>query len=138
MKALAALAKFLGKYDIWLDMIKRFQLKWSSDNKSIKTFKSLFDIENHGNNFDMMIKWIRDVLPILPKDYQNIILFNILTGLRPQEAQRAIWLIKTKEKEYIDIDKGIAKHYLYPDIFLRQTKNVYISIINDDILKIAS
>ncbi len=137
MKALAALSKFLGKYDVWVDMIKKFQLKWSSNNKSIEVFKLIFNVDNQGNNLDMMLKWTREVISILPTDYQNIILFNTLTGLRPEEAQKAIWLIKTKENEYIDKDRGIARHYLYPHDFLRQTKNAYISIINEDIIKIA-
>jgi intergrase/recombinase len=137
MKALAALSKFLGKYDEWLKIIKKFQLKWSSGNNSIKAFKSIFDFENQGNNLYIMLKWVREVRNILPKDYENITLFNALTGLRPEEAQRAIWLIKNKENEYIDRDRGLAKHYLYPEVFLRQTKNAYISIINEEILKIA-
>jgi intergrase/recombinase len=70
-------------------------------------------------------------------DYQNIILFNTLTGLRPEEAQKAIHLIKTKEWEYIDEERGILKHYQFPETFLRQTKNAYLSIINDEIIEIA-
>jgi len=64
-------------------------------------------------------------------------LFNTLTGLRPNEAQKSNHIIKSKEEEYIDKDKGILKHYQFPEIFLRQTKNAYISIINQDILEIA-
>jgi hypothetical protein len=59
MKALAALSKFLGKYDTWVEMINKFQLKWPSNNKSIQVLKSIFDMENQGNNLDMMLKWIR-------------------------------------------------------------------------------
>lgn len=83
MKALAALSKFLGKYDRWLEIVDKFQLKWSSGNKSIEVFRSIFDVENQGNNISIMVKWSRDTLQILPRDYQNIILFNTLTGLRP-------------------------------------------------------
>ncbi len=37
MKALASLSKYLGRYDDWLDIIKRHQLKWSSAaNNSMK------------------------------------------------------------------------------------------------------
>jgi len=74
---------------------------------------------------------------VLPPDYQNTILFTTLTGLRPNEAQKSLWLIKTKGNEYVDKDRGILKHYQYPEIFLRQTKNAYVSIINEDILQIA-
>jgi hypothetical protein len=137
MKALASLSKFVGKYDQWLDIIKKYQLKWAESNKSIKVFKSIFDSESNGENLDNMIIRIKKVSEILPLEYKNVLLFNTLTGLRPSEAQKAIYLIKTKEKEYVDKDKGVLKHYQFPEQFLRQTKNVYISIINDDILNIA-
>ncbi|MDQ3084925.1 MAG: hypothetical protein M3Q77_08950, partial [Thermoproteota archaeon] len=135
MKALASLSKYMGCYDKWKEIVQRYQLKWSDSNKSIKVFNAIF--QNEGNNFPSMLKWIKDVVAVLPKDYQNIILFNTFTGLRPDEAQKAIHLIKTKESEYIDKDRGILKHYQFPDTFLRQTKNAYLSIINDDIVEIA-
>ena len=125
----------MGCYDIWKEIVQRYQLKWSDSNKSIKVFNAIF--QGEGNNYSSMLKWIKDVVAVLPKDYQNIILFNTLTGLRPDEAQKAIWFIKTKESEYVDKDKGILKHYQFPEMFLRQTKNAYLSLINDDILEIA-
>ncbi len=60
-----------------------------------------------------------------------------MTGLRPDEAQKALCLIKTQNQEYIDNEKGILEHYQYPDIFLRQTKNAYISIVTKEMLEIA-
>jgi len=135
MKALASLSKFMGMYDVWKDIVQRYQLKWSDSNKSIKVFNSIF--QNEGNTYSSMLEWIKDTASVLPKDYQNIILFTTLTGLRPDEAQKAIWLIKTKESEYVDKDRGFLKHYQFPSIFLRQTKNAYVSIINDRIIEIA-
>jgi hypothetical protein len=60
-KALASLSKFLGKYDQWLDNIKKYQLKWAEPNKSIKVFKSIFDSENNGESLDKMIVWIKEL-----------------------------------------------------------------------------
>ncbi len=100
-------------------------------------FRSIFDSEGEGKNLDSMVMWIRDVSATLPAEYKNILMFNTLTGLLPDEALKAIHLVKTKEKEYIDIDRMILKHYQFPNTFLRQTKNAYISIVNRDILKMA-
>jgi hypothetical protein len=135
MKALASLSKYMGCYDIWKEIVQRYQLKRSDSNKSIKVFNAIF--QGEGNNYSSILKWIKDVIAVLPKEYQNIILFNTLSGLRPDEAQKAIHLIKTKEFEYIDKDRGILKHYQFPETFLRQTKNAYLSIISDDMIKIA-
>ena len=135
MKAIAALSKFSGVYDKWLTIIKRYNLNGSKGNESLTTFKSIFD--ENGNNLKSMIDWIRNVSQVLPFEYKNILLFNTLTGLRPDEAQNAIWLIKTKESDYVDNNRGILKHYQFPSIFLRQTKNTYVSIISDHLLEIA-
>jgi hypothetical protein len=99
MKALASLAKFTGRYDEWLDMVRRYRLKWSSPDKSIKAFRSIFESESEGKSLDSMVGWIRDVSASLPLEYRNVLLFNTLTGLRPDEAQKAIHLIKTMENE---------------------------------------
>jgi len=98
MKSLASLAKFQGRYDEWLDIVKRFQLKWSNQNKSFKTFQSIIESESRGNNLELMIKWVTDVSSILPLEYKNVLFFNTLTGLRLNEAQQAINLIKSKRK----------------------------------------
>jgi hypothetical protein len=129
MKALASLSKFVGEYDIWKNIVERYQLKWSDSNKGINVFNAIF--QNEGNNYSLMLTGIKDVTSFLPKDYQNIILFNSLTGLRPDEAQKAIWLIKTDEGDYIDKERKILKHYQFPSIFLRQTKNAYFSVLKE-------
>src|SRR3954470_6563341 len=104
MKALASLSKFLGKYDLWLDIVKKYHLKWAESNKSVKVFKSIFDSESNGESIDKMIDWIKEVSKIQSSEYKNVLLFNTLTGLRPDETQKVIYLIKTREKEYVDKD----------------------------------
>jgi hypothetical protein len=135
MKALASLSKFIGEYDVWKNIVQKYQLKWSDSNKNIKTFNAIF--QNEGNTYSSMLGWIKNVISVLPKEHQNIILFNTLTGLRPDEAQKAIWLIKNNECDYVDKDRGILKHYQFPTLFLRQTKNAYVSVITDHIVEIA-
>ena len=48
-----------------------------------------------------MMEWIKTSISELPKEVGHILLFNTLTGLRPEEAQKAIYLIKTKRDEYV-------------------------------------
>ena len=82
----------------------------------MKTFKSIFDIENHGKNLEAMIKWIKNASMVLPRQYKNILLFNTFTGLRPNEAQKALYLLKTSENQYVDKERMLLKHYQFPDI----------------------
>ena len=106
MKALASLSKFLGRYDEWLDIVKKYQLKWSKPGRSVNVFKSIVESQSQGNDLESMIKWIKDVSAVLPPEYKNILLFNTLTGLRPDEAQKSIWLIKTTKKEFYLDERG--------------------------------
>ncbi len=135
MKALASLSKYLGCYDEWRKIIHRYQLKWSDSNKSLNVFKEIF--QGDGKGYTHMIDWLKEALDKLPKEYGSILLFNTLTGLRPEEAQKSLYLIKTKKNEYIDHDRGILKHYQFPGIFFRSTKKAYVSIVNDKILELA-
>ncbi len=103
MKALASLSKFLGKYDEWLEIVRKYQLKWSKSGRSVTVFKNIFDNERGGEkrgnkNIQSMIKWIKEVSTMLPQEYKNVLLFNTLTGLRPDEAQKATIFIKQNGK----------------------------------------
>ncbi len=135
MNSLAALSKFFGSYDTWLALSKKYNLEWSNGNGALNTFKKIFD--QNGVDIRSMIDWIRKVSAVLPEKYQNVLLFNTLTGLRPDESQKVIWLIKTRESEYVDKERGILKHYQFPSIFLRQTKNAYVTVLADQIIEIA-
>jgi intergrase/recombinase len=138
MRALSTLSKYIGQYDEWMKIIKKYQLRWKNENyNSLNTFKNIFGIEGGGDQgLPHMMKWIKASINQLPKEVGNILLFNTLTGLRPEESQKAIYLIKTRGNEYINKNRGLLLHYLYPNIFFRTTKKCYISIINDEILEI--
>jgi hypothetical protein len=138
MRALSTLSKYAGCYDEWMKIVKKYQLKWKNENyNSLNTFKNILGIENGTNqSLSQMLDWIKSCIHDLPDQVGKIVLFNTLTGLRPDEAQKAIYLIKTKGNEYVNEEKGLLLHYLYPNIFFRTTKKCYISIINKDILKV--
>jgi hypothetical protein len=132
MKALATLSKYLGCYDKWKDIKERYQLKWSNGNN----FEIFSMFTNGEQNCNSMIEWLKNCCSKLSPHYSNILLFNTLTGLRPDEACKAIQIIK-KEDNYVRKDLMILEHYKYPEIFIRRTKKAYISILTDSILELA-
>ena len=132
MKALAALSKYVGCHDRWKRIIERYQLKWSCQD-IIETFN---DMSNE-QNYSSMINWLKDVYSKLSQSYGNILLFNTLTGLRPDEACKAVRIIQKEENNYVRKDLMILEHYKFPDIFIRRTKKPYISILTDSILELA-
>lgn len=133
MKGLSGLAKYHGMYDIWLELIKKFQLKWEQRD-SLNTFKRIFD--NNEGTYTNMLTWVRNCIHRLPTEYGNIILFTTLTGLRPDESIKALRLLKGESTDYIDCERMMLLHYRFPDMFLRVSKKAFVSIINKDILEI--
>ena len=134
MKALATLSKYLGCYDLWKDIVQRYQLKWSTED-SVQTFQN---ISNPQKDLSAMIAWIRELHSKLPTSYGNILIYDTLTGLRPQEACESIRLFKNDSNNYLKKQDGcmVLEHYKYPQ-FIRKTKKAYISITNDQILETA-
>jgi intergrase/recombinase len=134
MKALSVLSKFMGCYDSWKEIKDRYQLKWSDEN-STDTFKKII---NEDNSFNSLIEWLQETSSKISQTHRNILFYCTLTGLRPDEACQSIILVKQTINNYLDKDKMILKHYEFPDIFIRRTKQAYVSIANDLILKFAN
>jgi hypothetical protein len=134
MKALAALSKYLGCYDKWKNIIQCYQLKWSTEY-TLEAFNDA--MMNNEQNYNSMIEWLKNCCSKLSQSYGNILLFNTLTGLRPDEACKSIMLIQKEEDNYIRKDLMILEHYKFSDVFIRRTKKAYISIVTDSILDLA-
>jgi hypothetical protein len=134
MKALATLSKYLGCYDLWKDIVHSYQLKWSTED-SVQTFQN---ISNAQMDLTSMIAWVKELHSKLPKSYGNILIYDTLTGLRPQEACESIRLLKNDFDNYIKRQENsmTLEHFKYPQ-FIRRTKKAYVSIINDQILETA-
>ena len=101
---------------------------------------SVFDeiFNNTKESYSSMLEWIRTSIQRLPRSFGNVILFNTLTGLRPDEGYKAMDLIKTNPSSYVDEKRMLLMHYRFPDVFLRVSKKAYVSIVNEDILKAAA
>ena len=65
--------------------------------------------------------------------------FNLLTGLRKEESINSFNLILQLFKdgnlgEYYNQELGVLEHFKHGDMFLRHTKNCYISIVTKDLI----
>ena len=79
-------------------------------------------------------------LIVLPSQYANLLLFCALTGMRGSECIESITLLNIGSdnfRTYYNPERQILQHYLYPNIFIRRTKAIYISIVNDEIIGLA-
>jgi hypothetical protein len=68
------------------------------------------------------------------KKYEDVLLFNSLTGLRPTLDCESKRIIESREEEYINKDNMVLEHFRFPALFIRRTKNAYISIVSEKIL----
>jgi CheY-like chemotaxis protein len=134
MKSLAALSKYLGCYNEWKDIRERYQLKWSEDN-NLQVFKNM---TNPNRDFESMTTWLKNSMANLPRGYGNILLFDALTGLRPDEACKSVSLIHNDLEGYYNKDTSVLEHFKFPQLFIRRTKKAYISVVSDLILNIAT
>jgi hypothetical protein len=134
MKSLASLSKFMGCYDRWKAIKENYQLRWSTGDNSLEVFQN---IVNNETNYDSMLKWLQETCSQIPKSYANILIYCTLTGLRSDEACKSVILITNNLDKYLNTDTMILEHFRYPHIFIRRTKQAFISIVNDDIINLA-
>jgi hypothetical protein len=143
MKSLSAYARYTGQVPVWRSIRDLYQLSWSTGTEKLDAFTRFFD---DTKDLDTMIGWLREALQVLPPTpYANFFLFCTLTGLRASECVEAVRLLNSPSPRglrdyyyyYYNPDQQVLQHYRFPDIFIRRTKAVYISVVNDDILEIA-
>jgi hypothetical protein len=132
-KALTALSKFTGCYRQWQQTIEDYNLRMV-----IQRFARIFhSIMNEQTSLNAMIQWVRNSIKKIPEIYANIIIYNVLTGLRPSESCASIGLVQHDLSNYYNKEKSLLEHFKYPEAFIRRTKKCYISIVNDQIMDIA-
>lgn len=135
MKGLSSLARFTGRAELWRQIRQQHGLQWSTGTEKIDAFTRFFD---DSRSLDTMLQWLREALRTLPKQYANLLLFCTLTGMRGSECIESVRLINlSTDNKYYNPERQILQHYLYPNIFIRRTKAIYISIVNDEIIGIA-
>ncbi|HXG05773.1 MAG TPA: integrase [Nitrososphaera sp.] len=133
MCALSSLSKFYGCYDLWKEIIRKHDLKWSEAN-SLEAFHAIFSDEK---NYRVMIEWLQRACASVPRSYANLLLFDALTGLRADEACQSIRLLHSNKGDYLNKEHMILEHYKIPEVFIRTTKKAFISIMTEKVLQVA-
>jgi intergrase/recombinase len=133
MAALAALSKYRGCYDRWLDIRRRYNLKWSSPDTTMASFEEFF---SPSSSLESMMQKVTRMIAVLPPHMGEVVRFAALTALRPTEAVDSVRLSKDRSDArcpmYYNHEREVLEHYRLPEIFLRQTKKAYISYLSRD------
>jgi len=80
MASLSNLARYLGVYEEWKRIIKRFGLNWENWN-GLDSFMSIMSTD-----LASIEEWLEEAIRKLPQKYALALIFMALTGLRPNEA----------------------------------------------------
>ena len=132
LKALTCLSKYLGQYEEFRDKLKQHGIKWTKDS-SYQSFIRIFN-----NNHNDLIEWYHKASNALNDNEKLYLKFMLLSGLRKNEGIQSFNLIidlnkQNKLGEYFNIELSALEHFRYKQ-FLRNSKNVYISIIPKELL----
>jgi hypothetical protein len=95
------------------------------------------EIHASKNQCKKVIESVKAAAAVLPKERANILFFDTLTGLRPTEAIKSIHMIHTELDNYLNRERMVLEHFRYRDIFIRPTKNAFISVLTPQLLELA-
>jgi intergrase/recombinase len=135
MAALANLAKFLGMYKDWKEIVSQAGLHWQKTSH-LEVFLSMFNTD-----IGDVKAWLEEASEKLPEKYSVTLRFAAATGLRPDEACKSISLLSElaetdKIGEYLNAQLGVLEHFRFPNLFLRGCKNCYISFVPEELLEL--
>jgi len=134
VKALIVLSKYLGKYKEFKERLSNYGVKITVQD----SFGSFLRILKASDSD--ILQWFKNTKTILRDNEQLLLKYTLLTGLRKEEAIMSFNMIikLSKEKkisEYYDSNLNCLCHFKYPKLFLRRTKNTFISFVTPELLR---
>jgi hypothetical protein len=133
INGLTALSKFLGIYDSFKNSLRVHGIKRVRPDL-MQSFMRIFNSKAH----EGIEEWYRDAYAVL-KDNQKLYLkFMLLSGVRVTEGVQAFNLIADLGAkyagEYYNEDTKFLEHFRYSKLFLRYSKNLYVSAVSEELL----
>jgi hypothetical protein len=134
LSALANLSRHQGRYEYWNQIRRNYNLHWVKAD-SITHFERFF---SEDLTLDVMLQRIKQMIEKLPPFMDQIVKFGTLIGARASEVVECVKLINNPEtfSKLYNKQRQALEYFRFPDIFLRETKKIYISFVTDDIVNI--
>jgi hypothetical protein len=134
IKSLIVLSKYLGNYKDFSSRLKSFDIKTSRPD-SLNAFLRIL-----GASDSDVLSWYNSTMPLLNKNEQLLAKFLLHSGLRMDEAINSFNLIiqlgaEDKLSQYFDKSLSCLCHFKYPKLFIRRTKNCFITFISKEFLE---
>ena len=133
VKALILLSKFKGNYSQFKLRLNENGIKLSRPD-SLSAFLRILNASNSN-----IMQYYNSITPMLRENERVFAKFLLHSGLRMGEAIESYNLIirlnsESKLSEYYDENLSCLMHFKYPKLFIRRTKNCFITFITKDFL----
>jgi intergrase/recombinase len=83
-------------------------------------------------------QWYKDACAVLNENEKLYLRFMLLSGVRAMEGVKAFNLLvelgERYKEEYYNQETGFLEHFKYPTLFLRSSKNLYVSAVPKGLL----
>jgi hypothetical protein len=138
IKSLIILSKFLGIHEGFKRRLQDHGVKMVRPD----VFASFLRIYNNQNS--NLLKWYSEAASVLRENERLLFRFLLCTGVRKQEGITSFNKIIELSKQnnlpiYYNDEFGVLQHFVFKKLFLRNTKNLYVSIIEKPlVLEIAN
>jgi intergrase/recombinase len=133
VKSLIILSKFLGIHEEFKRQLNNYGVKLERQD----VFSSFLRIYNNHNSD--LLEWFSKANEVLRSNEKLLLKFLLVTGIRKEEAITSFNKIIELYKQgnlgiYYNDDYGLLQHFVFKDLFLRSTKNVYVSIVDKSLV----
>jgi intergrase/recombinase len=138
IKSLIILSKFLGIHQDFKQRLQDYGVKMSRPD----VFASFLRIYNNKNTD--LLDWYSKAASVLRENEKLLLRFLLCTGVRKEEGimsfNRIIELSRQGNLSiYYNDELNVLQHFVFKELFLRNTKNLYVSIVEKPlVLEIAN
>ncbi len=133
IKSLIILSKYLGYHEEFRAALKSYGIKLHRPD-AFTYFTRMYT--NHNSD---LWQWYAAIQPVLSPNEKLLLEYLRVSGLRKEEGVNSFNKIIELSKEgklasYLN-DDGLLEHFQFKKLFLRGTKNVYISIVPKSLIE---
>jgi intergrase/recombinase len=128
INSLTVLSRFLGTYNSFMNELKTHGIKRVRPDP-VQAFTRIFNSKAH----EGLGEWYKQAMTVLNENERLYLRFMLLSGVRAMEGVKAFNLIvelgTNYIEEYFNEKTGFLEHFKYPKLFLRSSKNLYVSTV---------
>jgi hypothetical protein len=130
----SALFRFLGRYDVWRELLHRHGVSWKKRGSTY--FLGL--ILARSGLLESLLSWMDDVKQRFPFERWFAVAFLGLTGLRLGEGLKVLNMVAEGQlDEMYNQDLGALELWRFKE-FLRMSKKAFLTPISDRVLNVLS